>query len=224
MIKIKLIVKVIFIPVFFFYHCQGELNPIKITEKSILEQISTHPDFQKWYQFWHERSSYLDINTLEFNMNRSEKFSLHYKIEPERLDSYTIKNFLLNYSPHQDFLLDIYADCEFEKIGTTDSLRFLGGDVDRAFTLVSLKDSLIYWRTYGTTSYFDESLWLTDSCFVIIGISFWPSAIADSAYDQIMLIKGNINTMYMEHYFSQKLPRIFSSFDNMLYTYPKIVW
>lgn len=222
--KIKLIIMVIFIPVLIFYRCQGKLNPIQINEKSILEQISTHPDFQKWYQFWHDRSSYVDINTLEFSMFRSEKFSLHYKIESERLDSYTIKNILLNYSPRSDFLIDIYADCVFEQIGMTDSLRFFGGDVDRSFTLVSLKDSLIYWRTYGTTSYFDESLWLTDSCFVIIGISFWPTAIADSSYDQIMLIKGNINTMSLEQYISQKLPRIFSSFDYMLYKYPKVVW
>jgi hypothetical protein len=214
---------ILFISVFYNYHCHKELNSTRAAEKTILEQISSHPNFQNWYQFWHERSSYLDIKTLEFTKVQQEEFSLNYRVSLPRWEDLATKSCILDYSPHQEFMADLYADCEFEKIGNTDSLKFLWGDVDRAFAIISLKDSLSFSRTYGPTVYFDECLWLTDSCFVIIGVSFFPTAIADSAYDQVMLIKGNLSTHFLERYLSQKLPRMFNSLDYMLYKYPVVV-
>jgi hypothetical protein len=198
---------------------------VNTEEKSIIDQIYDQPNYQQWYIFRNDSFPDTDLKNLKFEKINFLQFKHLNPLSAERINEVKTRDFTLNYSPNQNYFLNIYLDIAFEKIPNVNNRRVLGRGVDPSFAYCSLKDSLCFVYTAGTTSFFEESIWISETVFVILGVSFWPAV--DDSYQQFMLITGEIkdNTVDLTIYLSQQLfPWKSNWTEYMQYKHPNLIF
>ncbi len=176
-----------------------------IKQISFLDKIIDQPNYQQWVAFWKDSFPDTDLKNLKFKTKKSLKFQQLHPLSTEKIKELKTRDFTLNHSPQQNYLIDLYTDVIFEKIPKKNNWNILGRGADPAFAFYSLKDSLFFTYTSGTTTFYEESMWLSDTMFVILGISYWP--VPPDSYQKFLLISGEIrnNSVDLTIYISKKM-------------------
>ena len=188
----------------------------------IIDELNQYPKYRKWIDFWKIKIPGLEDFTLE--KTDTVKKAYPTKIDLEKwFKEREFRKFTLDFSPARSYVTDIYSDIGFEY--KNDSIYVMGGDIDPSFVIINLKDSMLHYFTLGPYSFFDESVWVSDSVCYILGF-----AVDDirqdlpEVYGRILFLKWNFSRNILTVSKSNKL-----SFENKLmsfttymdYLYPK---
>jgi hypothetical protein len=151
----------------FLYSFGG--NAFSPQNDSSIEQLYNKSKFKKWFDFWKEQIPELKnfkIETTNTVSNiHSDKINLKNWIKERNS-----REFTPNYSPDKNYLIDKYFFVGFEQKG--DTIFETSGDIDPSFVLINLNTSALEYFTLGTYSFFDESIWTSDSICYLTGFSF----------------------------------------------------
>jgi hypothetical protein len=190
-------------------------------KRSFLDEFTHHENFQIWYHFWNDTFPEIDLLNLTFEYSTSYILSNH-RLANDKIQEGLNRQFSLNYSPQNQYTIDLYPDVVFDYSSGNDSLTVKGRDADPAFMIYYFPDSLSCYYTAGSTAFFDESTWLTDTTFVILGMSFQPA----EQYQQIVVIKGTIgeHEANIDLYLSEELPWRSGWKEYMIYKYPQLLF
>ncbi|MFC2088284.1 hypothetical protein ACFLSX_01660 [Calditrichota bacterium] len=202
---------------------QNETIPVNTKEKSVLDLMIDQPNFLQWYNFWNETFPDIDLKDLTFKKTKFLQFRNLNSLSGKTIYDVETRNFTLIYSPNKKYFLDLYTDVIFEQVPNTEDWSILGRDADPAFTFCSLKDSLTFRYTAGTTSFFDEVMWISDTLFIILGVSFMPGV--ENSYQKFMVVIGEIknNSKDLTIYLSQQLPWKSSWTAYMKHKHPNLI-
>lgn len=188
----------------------------------IIDGLYEHPKFKRWLEFWK-----LNIPQIEnFVLEKTDTIGRIYssKIDLEKwFKERELREFTLDFSLERNFVTDMYSHVGFEY--KEDSIFVMGGDVDPSFQIIDIKDSISYYFTFGPYSFFDESIWLSDSSCYILGFVFDDSR-RDvlKAYSKIVILLWDFNTNIVTYNRSNKLSvknELMNFQTYMYYLYPE---
>ena len=170
----------------------------------IIDELYEHPKFKKWIVFWKLKIPEVEDFVLEKTYTIERIFPS--KIDLEKwFNERELREFTLDFSPEGNYVTDIYSHIGFEY--KADSIFVMGGDVDPSFEIINMKDSILNYFTFGPYSFFDESIWLSDSACYILGFAFDDSRQDVAvAYSKILILSWNFNDNSLTVSRSQKLP------------------
>jgi hypothetical protein len=148
--------------------------------------------YEKWIQFW--KSKIPEVNTA--SLEKSDIVRTIYWSKIDLDDWYKkieMRKYTLNYSEWNNYVVDVYNEDVFKY--KNDNIFVEGGDIDPSFVILNLKDSSLYYLTLGPYSFFDESIWLSESICYVLGFSFDDSGQdVSKAYSCITILKIDLNT------------------------------
>jgi hypothetical protein len=186
-----------------------------------MKELSGNPKFQKWINFWESKIPAISNFVIENTDAIERKFSSRIDLK-KWFNKIKLREFTLDFSPGKDYVTDIYSDVGFEYIN--DSIYVMGRDIDPTFVIVNIKDSTLYSLTLGPYSFFDESLWLSDSTCYILGFAFDDSRQnVSEAYSRIIILEWNFKKDFLVLFGSNKFPfnkELMSFQTYMDYLYP----
>jgi hypothetical protein len=187
----------------------------------MMKELFGNPKFQKWINFWESKIPAISNFVIENTDTIERKFSSRIDLK-KWFNKIKLREFTLDFSPGKDYVTDIYSDVVFEYIN--DSIYVMGRDIDPAFAIVNIKDSTLYPLTLGPYSFFDESIWLSDSTCYLLGFAFDDSRQnVSEAYSRIIILEWNFNKDVLIKYRSNKFlfnKELMSFQTYMDYLYP----
>jgi len=189
-------------------------------DKFFLDQFAQYNEFQNWYNFWADSFPNTEFNKLKFE----HKNSLILKKNPldsENIEHLTNRSFTLNYNKTDKISIDLYPDVSFIDVSEDGSLLVIGRDADPALKIYDFNNASEYYYTSGPTSFYDESIWTSDTSLAVFGVSFWPG---QDSFQNLIVLKVIINreTFIIDIYLSDELPWKSSWTDYMNFKYPTI--
>ena len=221
--EVELINKTIFsfnlVLLLIFFQCNN--NSVRQNDQSFLNRYAQYKDFQNWYNYLNDSFPDINIKDIKFDFQRSLSLS-GYALSSIKIEELSKRAFTLNYHSNNMYAIDVYSDVGFDYSLNNDSILVRGRDVDPAIAIYNFKDSLSYYYTEGPTAYFDESIWLSDTTFVVFGISFWPG---QESYQQLLVLKALMKkeSIKIDIYLSEKMPWKSNWSDYMIFKYSNIV-
>ena len=194
----------LYLLIFFLLFFNCDKNTLSQNEQPFLDQFVQYQEFQNWYNFWNDSFPELDIKDLNFNLINSTSLKSSVLLG-SRIQELHPRAFTLNFFSNGNYAIDVYPDVSFSYPTENDSIFVTGRDVDPALMIYNFKDSVSYYYTDGPTAFYDESLWLSDTNFVVFGISFSPG---QESYQQLLVIKSLIKngSINIDLYLSEKIP------------------
>lgn len=203
-----------------FSKCNKNTN--SPNEQPFLYQFVQYQEFQNWYNFWNDSFPEIDIKNLNFDLIESSSLESS-TLLPAQIKELSPRAFTLNFLSNGNCAIDVYPDVSFAYPSENDSIFVTGRDVDPALKIYNFKDSVSYYYTEGPTAFFDESLWLSDSNFVVYGVAFSPGP---ESYQQLLVIKSKIKTgsINIELYLSEIMPWKSRWIDYMHHKHSNIVF
>ena len=211
----------VFVCIISIFISAQEKNIGTIKNDIIIDILNKYPEFQRWINFW--KIKIPELEHLEIEKIDTIKWRSPYKIDLNKwLEEKKFREYTLDFSPQRNYVIDIYSSLSFEY--KNDSIFIMGGDIDPAFQIINLTDSVLYYFTLGPYSFFDESFWLSDSICFILG---FISVAVDDAYKKVIMIKWDFEKESIMVYSGQKfLP--YKKFLNIptfiKYLYPELNW
>ena len=211
-------VLMIFLLLFFMCSANSESH----NNQYFLDQFVQYQEFQNWYKFWNDSFPDVDLEKLNFNHKNSLILNSG-QLSSDRVQELTDRNFTLNYNKTGNFAVDLYYDVTFIYDPENRSVIVRGRDVDPAFMIYDFNNTHACYYTLGSTTFYDESVWTSDTSFAIFGVNFWP---VQDSFQNLLVIKGSIrgDTIVLDIYLSEKIPWISSWSEYMGYKYPNIVF
>jgi len=214
-----LIIVLVFINSTFINSFEKTIDSVK--NDIMIDELYKHPKFKNWIDFWKLKMPEVNNFVLEKTDTIGRKY--YTKIDLEKwFNERELREFTLDFSPEKDYVTDIYSHVGFEY--KNDSIYVMGGDVDPSFVIINIKDSMLYYLTFGPYSFFDESIWLSDSTCYILGFAFDDSRQnVSEAYSRIIILEWNFNKNSLVVSKSNKLPfknKLMSFQTYMDYLYP----
>ena len=203
--------------------CERKQN--KYSSKSFaqvinLQDLYNNPKFKKWLNFW--KSNVPELSDFQIEKKIHKK-----KISPTKtklknwLETKYFRKFTLNFSPEKNAVADLYAHVDFKY--KNDTIYVNGGSIDPYFEILNMQDSLLYHFTLGPESFFDESIWLSDSVCYILGFTISPNMNKEKAHSNLIILRWNNNSKRITIYLSRNYPfknRIMNFSTYMRYLYP----
>lgn len=198
-----------------------EKNIDSVKNDIMIDELYEHPKFKRWIDFWKLKIPEVEGFILEKTDTIERKYSSKINLE-KWFNERELREFTLDFSPEKNYVADIYSHVGFEY--KDDSIYVMGGDVDPSFVIINIKDSMLYYLTFGPYSFFDESIWLSDSTCYILGFAFDDSRQnVSEAYSKILILKWDFNKNSLIVSKSKKLPfknELMSFRTYMDYLYP----
>ena len=198
-----------------------EKNIDSVKNDIMIDELYEHPKFKRWIDFWKLKIPEVEVFILEKTDTIERKYSSKINLE-KWFNERELREFTLDFSPEKNYVADIYSHVGFEY--KDDSIYVMGGDVDPSFVIINIKDSMLYYLTFGPYSFFDESIWLSDSTCYILGFAFDDSRQnVSEAYSKILILKWDFNKNSLIVSKSKKLPfknELMSFRTYMDYLYP----
>lgn len=188
---------------------------------SELEELFKNYKFNEWMNFWKFKIPEIDDFTIEkidtIDWRYSDKINLM-KWSGEK----EFRKNTLNFSPGGNYITDIYANRSFE---LKNNKTYVGSmDIDEYYEIVNVKDSLRYHFSGGPYTFYDQSIWLSDSACYILGFGFDDSKANayNESYSKMIIIKwdfmnDSIIVMSSPRYPYYKQYMRFSTYMNYLY-------
>ena len=196
-----------------------------VDSTELFNRLFEKPAYKSWATYWSHALVDVNFNNLQLNIHRNGAI-LFSKIDIDKYFSRrSVRNFTLNYSPNKDFVFDSYDDKEFSI--ENDTLKYFGGDVDPSISILCLRDSLYCYHTNGPSSFYDESVWLSDNICVALGFSWSASNIEEESGLFITLTLYDLQKKKEIVYLSQRFPFLqnqfrLNSFSYLKYKFPDI--
>ncbi len=212
----------LFLFVIFLLFSRCNKNTLNQNEQPFLDQFIQKKEFQDWYNFWNDSFPDLDIKNLRFELSSSSSLKKSALLSA-KIEELSPRAFTLNFHSNGNFAIDVYPDVSFNYSPENDSIFVLGRDVDPALMIYNFSDSISFYYTDGPTAFYDESLWVTDTSFVVFGISFFPG---QESYQQLLVIKSLIkdSLINIDLYLSEKISWKSGWIEYMNYKYPNMVF
>ena len=212
---------IVFVSIALSFTIAQKKNVVTTQNDILTDELYEHLKFKRWINFWELKIP--EIENFIIEKTDTLKWRLPHKVKiDDWLQERKIREYSLDFSPSKDYVMDIYSNFDFEYSNNT--INVLGGDIDASFQIVNLTDSTRYWFTSGPYSFFDESIWLSDSiCYVLV---FSMDAVA-GAYCKVIILIWDFDKDSLIHYSSQNLPiykDIMKVRTYMNYLYPEFIW
>ena len=216
--KILIIVVFLFTP---FINAFGKNNNFQKNDK-IIDELNQFPQYRNWIDFWKNKIPGIEGFILEKTDTVKYKYSTKTDVE-KWLKEREFRKFTLDFSPKGSFVTDVYSHVGFEY--KNDSIYVMGGDMDPSFEIVNIKDSILKHLTFGPYSFFDESLWASDSICYILGFAVDDiNQELSNVYGKILILKWDLSKNILTVNKSNRIQFVnkFMSFETYMdYLYPK---
>lgn len=156
-----------------------------------LDSLYASSTYKKWIKFWAARIRPINEERVRFTLTDSASMppvlprGETVRAEMRRDSSGAVP---MIFSPDRKYFVVLHDK----------------GNTDPSFDIVGLQDSTFTYVTFGPASFFDSAVWLSNKNVVVLGFTFYPSAVRG---------KGKINMMALDYDFSRRIQRVYTGPD-----------